>query len=178
VFFSQKYEVMGGRTAEIYRDVMPNVCALATGTGRRVMVKLHPFENVRDRERVLRSVLSEQQISLVKITAEPSLEQVLTNAWCGIGVDSSVASECRSAGVPHFLCGWLDHSGFGYSRQLARFGMGRMLDSPSELDAIPEMIADWNAWAQPPQVSEPIDSRVLERMLFGSSEVGVKQCAS
>jgi hypothetical protein len=56
--------------------------------------------------------------------------------------------------------------------------MGRMLDSPRELDAIPEMIADWNAWAQPPQVSEPIDSRVLERMLFGSSEVGVKQCAS
>jgi hypothetical protein len=178
VFFSQKYEVMGGRTAEIYRDVMPNVCALATGTGRRVMVKLHPFENVRDRERVLRSVLSDQQISLVKITAEPLLEQVLTDAWCGIGVDSSVAAECRSAGVPYFLCGWLDHSGFGYSRQLARFGMGRMLDSPSELDAVPEMIADWSAWAQPPQVSEPVDSKVLERMLFGTSEVSVKQCAS
>jgi hypothetical protein len=55
--------------------------------------------------------------------------------------------------------------------------MGRMLDSPSQLDAIPEMIADWSAWA-PPQVSEPIDSKVLERMLFGTSEVSVKQCAS
>jgi hypothetical protein len=56
--------------------------------------------------------------------------------------------------------------------------MGRMLDSPSELDAVPEMIADWSAWAQPPQVSEPVDSKVLERMLFGTSEVSVKQCAS
>jgi hypothetical protein len=53
-----------------------------------------------------------------------------------------------------------------------------MLDGPSELDAIPEMIADWSVWAQPSQVSEPIDSRVLERMLFGTSEVSVKQCAS
>jgi hypothetical protein len=53
-----------------------------------------------------------------------------------------------------------------------------MLDSPSELDPIPEMIADWSAWAQPPQVSEPVDSKVLERMLFGTSEVSVKQCAS
>src|SRR5690242_21880565 len=65
VFFSQKYEVMGGRTAEIYRDVMPNVCALAIRTERRVVVKLHPFENARDRERELRSVLREQQISPV-----------------------------------------------------------------------------------------------------------------
>lgn len=178
LFFSQKYEVLGGRAADIYRDVVPNLCALAVRTAGRVLVKLHPFESVRDRERVLRSVLSQPQMSVVKITSEPSLGRVLTDAWCGIGVDSSVAAECRSAGVPYFLCGWLDHSGFGYSRQLARFGMGRMLDSPSELDAIPEMIADWGAWAQPPQVSEPIDSKVLERMLFGTSEVSVKQCAS
>src|SRR4029078_617154 len=103
---------------------------------------LSHFEKARVGERMLRSVLSDEQMSLVKITAEPLLEQVLTDAWCGIGVDSSVAAECRSAGVAYVLCGWLDHSGFGYSRQLARFGMGRMLDSPSELDAVPEMIAD------------------------------------
>jgi hypothetical protein len=178
VFFSQKYEVLAGRAKEIYRDIVPGLCAIAVGTGHRVVVKLHPFENIKDRKKLLRSVLTAQQMAVVDIVADCSLQEILNDAWCGIGVDSSVATESQAVGVPYFLCGWLDYSGFGYSQQLARFGMGRMLYGPSDLDHIPEMVANWKPSSHEQQLWKRIDSNLLERVLFAAGENSLKQCAS
>jgi hypothetical protein len=178
VFFSQPYEVLTGRPAEIYREVLPQLCAVGQRTGHRVMVKLHPFESAKGRKKLLQSVLTNEELPLVDISSECSLQTVLADAWCGIGVDSSVAAECSPAGVPYFLCGWLDFGGFGYSRQLARFGAGRMLEQPGELAELPEMIASSPVPIASQQLCKTIAPGLLEKILFTRCEVGLKQCAS
>ena len=172
VFFSQPYEVLAGRTAEIYRELLPRLCAVARLTGHKVTVKLHPFESMKDRKRLLNSVLSEAEISLVQVIAQQPLADLLTHAWFGIGVDSSVAVECALAGVPYFLCGWLDHSGFGYGQQLARYSVGRMLHTASEIGAIPELIGNWMR-PELTRLSQTVDKDVLDGMLFGQRKVSL-----
>jgi hypothetical protein len=172
VFFSQPYEVLAGRTAEIYRELLPRLCAVARRTGRKVTLKLHPFESLRDRKRLLNSVLSEAEISLVQVVAQQPLAELLTHAWFGIGVDSSVAVECALAGVPYFLCGWLDHSGFGYGQQLARYRVGRMLHAASEIEAIPDLIGNWTR-PELTRVSKSVDKDVLDGMLFAHNKVSL-----
>lgn len=178
VFFSQPYEVLAGRSAEIYREVLPQLCAVGQRTGRRVIVKLHPFESAKGRKKLLQSVLTNEEFSVVDVSADSSLQRVLADAWCGVGVDSSVAAECSLAGVPYFLCGWLDFGGFGYSRQLARFGAGRMLERPSRLAEIPEMIASSPGRIASQQLCKTVEPGLLEKILFTPCEVGLKQCAS
>jgi hypothetical protein len=175
VFFSQPYEVLAGRPAEIYRDILPQLCAIARRTGRRMIVKLHPFESQRARKKLLQSVLTTEEMSQVKVAADSSLDAVLNSAWCGIGVDSSVAMECCAAGIPYFLCGWVDYSGFGYSRQLAQFGAGHMLEDCSQLARIPEMIANWSP-SKGQQFCAPIDSDLLEKVLFHTYEAQLNPC--
>jgi hypothetical protein len=172
VFFSQPYEVLAGRTAEIYRELLPKLCALARLTGHKVILKLHPFESVKDRKRLLNSVLSQAEISLVQVIAQQPLTDLLTHAWFGIGVDSSVAVECALAGVPYFLCGWLDHSGFGYGQQLARYGVGRMLHTATEIAAIPELIGNCMR-PELTRLSPTVDKDVLDGMLFAHSKVSL-----
>jgi hypothetical protein len=175
VFFSQPYEVLAGRTAEIYREILPEVCAVARRTGRKVIVKLHPFESVRDRRRMLISVLSAADFSLACLVSQASLEEILPETWCGVGIDSSVAAECALAGIPYFLCGWLERSGFGYGRHFAAYGAGIMLEAAGELAEIPQMIAGW----KPPnrvRLCQPASADLLDRMLFGT-EVRARTCA-
>jgi len=57
-----------------------------------------------------------------------------------VTVESTVAFECASVGIPAFLCGWLRHAYAGYAPQYARFGVGRMLETPDDLLRIPEML--------------------------------------
>ena len=172
VFFSQPYEVLAGRTREIYRELLPKLCALATVSGRRIKVKLHAFEGVNSRSRTLRSVLAESEMSLVQLVDRKSLDSLLSDAWCGIGIDSSVAVECALAGVPYFLCGWLDYSGFGYGQQFARYGAGRMLHSASELAEIPAIVANWR---EPDLngLAQTIDTEVLDALLFSHNKVSL-----
>jgi hypothetical protein len=135
VFFSQPFEVYGGRAGEIYREILPRLARLSDRTNRNIVIKLHPFESVRDRERLLRSVLPSEDCVRIEISRAPAAE-IIARAWCGVGVDSSVAVECTLQGVPYFLCRWLDFNGFGYMKQFARFGAGIMLDTPDEILSI------------------------------------------
>src|SRR5207302_5527195 len=48
-FFSEPYEVASARTAEFYRDLLPPLADMALKTGRKLVVKLHPFESQRER---------------------------------------------------------------------------------------------------------------------------------
>jgi hypothetical protein len=177
VFFSQPYEVLAGRTVEIYREVLPSLCAVARRSGRKLILKLHPFESVKDRKRVLTGMLSPADLSLVQVVAQVSLEEVLRNAWCGVTVDSSVAVECAMSGVPYFLCSWLDWSGFAYSQQLARYGAGRALCAKKDLETIPELIATWNEPASD-RLWKAIEPELLDEILFNRTKATLRMHAS
>ncbi|MFZ0478914.1 MAG: hypothetical protein WAL71_07170 [Terriglobales bacterium] len=140
VFFTEPYETDLWRTQAIYREVVPRLCAAARAAGKKVVMKLHPFESVRQRQRMLNELLNKDERQLVSVTAAALSREILQNTWCGVTVESSTAVECATAGIPAFLCGWLRHAYVGYAQQFARFGVGQMLACPDDLLKISEML--------------------------------------
>jgi hypothetical protein len=133
VFFTEPYETDFWRVEAIYREVLPRLCAAARGSGKTVILKLHPFERARQRRRLVKRTLNERDRKLVSVTDAPLSGEILSNTWCAVTVESTVAFECASRGIPAFLCGWLRHAYAGYAPQYVRFGAGRMLESPDDL---------------------------------------------
>jgi hypothetical protein len=140
VFFSEPYEADSWRVEAIYRELLPRLLASALRSGKRVVVKLHPFESLRQRQRLLKRVLSSADQHLVSLTDEPFSQRILQETWCAVTVESTVAFECATVGIPVFLCGWLRHAYSGYAPQYARFGVGRMLEAPDDLLKIPDAL--------------------------------------
>ena len=94
--------------------------------------------------------------------------KVMSRAWCGLSVDSSVAVECVLNKIPFFVCGWLDFTGLGYLDQFARFDVARVLPAPGDIERIPEMIAEWRWDANKlERLWRRCDSQQLEQLLFG-----------
>jgi hypothetical protein len=139
-WFVEPYETDLWRAETIYREVLPRLCSVARAAGKVVVLKLHPFESLRDRERLVKRSLSVDDRELVTVTDAPLSRQILQRTWCAVTVESTVAFECAAAGIPAFLCGWLRHAYTGYSAQYVRFGVGRLMESPDELLRIPAMI--------------------------------------
>src|SRR5208282_2887801 len=140
VFFTEPYETDFWRAEAIYREVLPRLCAAARDSGKTVMLKLHPFESARQRRRLVKRTLNERDRKLVSVTDAPLSGEILRNTWCAVTVESTVAFECASRGIPAFLCGWLRHAYSGYAPQYVRFGAGRMLESPDDLLRISDML--------------------------------------
>src|ERR1035437_5365933 len=139
-FFSEPYETDFWRVEAIYREVLPRLCSAARRSGKTVVLKLHPFESARQRRSLVKRILSEEDRNLVSMTDAPLSGEILRQTWCAVTVESTVAFECASAGVPAFLCGWLRHAYAGYAPQYVRFGVGRMLEVPDDLLRIPDMV--------------------------------------
>jgi hypothetical protein len=139
VFFTEPYESDFWRAEAIYREVLPRLCAAARQAGKRVLLKLHPFETVAQRQRLVNAILGEDDRKILSVIATPLSREILAATWCAVTVESTVARECADAGIPVFMCGWLRHAYCGYMRQFARFGVGRILDSADDLLGIPEM---------------------------------------
>ncbi len=179
VLFSQPYEVTGGRTREIYREILGPLVQVAQQLNRRIILKLHPFESSRGRARLLKSVLAEDEIDRIEISTSRAAE-VLPRTFLGIGLDSSVAVECAQREIPYFLCGWLDFGGFGYLRQFARFGVGELLEKPSEILSIPQKVAEFKPNRSKIQrLWQPTDDLRLDQFLFGAGGVlTANECAS
>ena len=59
-FFTEPYETDLWRAEAIYRELLPRLCAAARGSGKSVVLKLHPFESVRQRRRLVARILSER----------------------------------------------------------------------------------------------------------------------
>jgi len=140
VFFTEPYETDLWRVEAIYREVLPRLCAAARASGKSVVLKLHPFESARRRLRLVKSTLSEGDRKIVSVTDAPLSRDILQQTWCAVTVESTVAFECASVGIPAFLCGWLRHVYAGYAPQYVRFGVGRMLELPDDLLRIPDML--------------------------------------
>lgn len=169
VFFSQPYEVDGGRTDQIYREILPHLYSAARSSGRKLIVKLHPFESKRARKKLVDSILRQATTTEVEIVDGMPPEQVLARAWCGITVDSSVAVEGALRNVPFFLCGWLDFAKLGCLPQFARFEVAEVLNSPVEIEQIPQRIADY---APSPMTLKKLSGNInhaqLDEIMFGN----------
>lgn len=142
VFFTEPYETDLWRAEAIYRELLPRLCAAARNSGKTIVLKLHPFETAAQRRRLLKATLADGDLRLVRVTASPMSPEILRNTWCAVTVESTVAFECASVGVPAFLCGWLRHAYSGYALQYARFGVGRILEASADLLRIPEMMEE------------------------------------
>jgi hypothetical protein len=142
IFFSEPAESVGGRTEEVYRELIPPLLHIADEHRRTLILKLHPFENARERSRLLESALGPERRAKVKIVSGPLSADLLATAWFGITVESSTVVDCARNSVPCFLCEWLVAMPFGYVEQYARFGIGRLMRSPSDLAEIPRILSE------------------------------------
>src|ERR1039458_6595459 len=70
------------------------------GSGKTVVLKLHPFESARQRLRLVKRILSEDDRKLVSVTDAPLSHEILQKTWCAVTVGSTVAFECASVGIP------------------------------------------------------------------------------
>lgn len=168
VVFSEAYELFAGRVEDFYREVFPRLCSVARETGRRVVLKLHPFESLRARRRVLQKVLSGKDFQCVEIRSGPLTQELMDRVWCGITVESSVACDCALQGVPCFLCHWFESSWYEYGRQFAKFGAGYLLNSPEELLRIPALVEEFRSTPEMRgRLVTAIGSARLEEVLSG-----------
>lgn len=156
LFISEPVDVAGGRPEEFYRDILPGLADLALATRRKLIVKLHPIESQSERAGIVARVLSSRQKDAVQIVTGPLTEDLLSQAWFGITILSTVAVECAVRGIPCFLCQWLNFSPYGYQEQFIRFGVGIRLKNPSEIEKIPQLLSQNSAspdlsrnWWQP-----------------------------
>jgi hypothetical protein len=178
VFFSQPYEVIGGRSDAIYRQIIPGLYSVATASKRKLIIKLHPFESRRQRQALLNSVLADADQQKVEVIGGVPPEQVMSRVWCGVTINSSVAVECAMRDIPFFLCGWLDFTGDGYLEQFARYGVAEVLQSPEDIHRIPQMVADYRPDpVRQQRIWQAADPNQLDAILFATRQTRVKQCA-
>jgi hypothetical protein len=167
VFFSEPYEIVGGRCSEFYKEILPRLAGIASATGHELVVKLHPFESRRERVRLINAALSERERDVTRVVAGPLSDELLEEAWCAVTVLSTTAVDCTLRGIPVFLCEWLDCSQYGYSQQFAKFGAGTALNSPNDIRQIPALIKNF----KPTNITDlcnPITAEDLEELLSGS----------
>ncbi len=171
VYFSEPYEADSWRVEAMYRELLPRLLEVARRSGKTVVVKLHPFESLRQRRRLLKTVLGHADQGLVSLTDEPLSRQVLEKTWCAVTIESTVAFECATVGIPVFLCGWLRHAYSGYAPQYARFGVGRMLDAPDDLLKIPEAL---KIAIPAERLVQAITAKALSEVLCGPPPKGLR----
>jgi hypothetical protein len=140
VFFSEPYELYYGRTETLYAELLPRLCAIGREHGRKVMVKLHPFESLAERSQLVERVLTDNDQKLVEVTAVPLSEGLLRKIWFSVTVESSVTVECALADVPCFLCGWFDIDLYSYAKEYEKFGAATILDDPADISRIPALL--------------------------------------
>lgn len=142
IFFSEPYEVYGMRGEEVYREVLPALCRVAQESGRDVIVKLHPFESLRQRSQLVREVLGSTGSGKVRVLDGPLTDELLSRAWFGITVESTTVVDCLRHGVPCFLCGWYTVIPCGYLDQYEKYGIGERLGSAAEIAGIPNRMGN------------------------------------
>jgi hypothetical protein len=145
VFFSEAYEVSGGRAGSFYQDVLPRLADLALAEGKKFIVKLHPSESLTERQALVQQILNDEQQRVTEVVGGPLKDEMRSTAWFGVTVMSTVAVECAARGIPCFLCAWLEAWPYGYDDQFARFGAGIRIERPADLRQIPEILRNYES---------------------------------
>ncbi len=168
VFFSEPYESAGGRGEEVYRELVPALARLAHQAGRKLIIKLHPFESVSGRSRLVQQVLPAKHQATVEIISGLLSRDLLLKTWFGITVESSTVLDCTLQRIPCFLCEWLVLNPYGYIQQYARFDLGYILKSPEQIAQIPRMLALQKLRSPPLEgIWQPIEPERLRQYLGG-----------
>jgi hypothetical protein len=168
VFFTEPYGIAGWRVEEVYRDLLPRVLALAESCGLQVVFKLHPFENVPAHWRRLRRYLPKEKLPAIQVMAGAITSELWQKARLALTVQSTVALECATEGVPVFLCAWLQLAISGYIQQYEKFGIARVLNSPAEIADIPRWLETQGGFTPvPEQVWKALDAREFQGLLRG-----------
>ncbi len=169
VFFSEQYELTYGRTHALYGEILPQLCVVARRHGKRLIVKLHPFESPASRRKLIATVLSKEERELVDLVHGPLTPELLDNAWFAVTVESSVSVDCAIRGIPCFLCGWFVAPVARYKEQFVSYGAARCLESPEYIRQIPELLPSFRIT---PEVQRglwnPILPATLEALLQNS----------
>jgi hypothetical protein len=170
VFFSEPYEVASMRAEEVYRELLPVLCRVARQNGRDLVIKLHPFESRAQRSRMVRDILSPEDVILVKLQDGPLTADLMAQAWFGITVESTTVIDCLQNGVCCFICGWLTLSPYEYQQQYARFGVGQLLENVEQVSEIPRRVEELQNQLVPPAVlSKAADPAMLRQWLTSGS---------
>jgi hypothetical protein len=173
IFFSEPYEAVGMRAEEVYRELMPPLCRLAATHGRGLIVKLHPFESRSQRRELIRNLLTPKDRELVTVVDGPLTDELMTQAWFGITVESTTVIDCLKSGIPCFLCRWLILWPFEYGQQYARFGVGEALQSAEQIADIPSRLAAFENQSSAQAVLMPtVDPVLLQSLLTGARTRG------
>jgi hypothetical protein len=115
-------------------------------------------------------VLTDNDRRLVEVTAVALSERLLRKIWFSVTVESSVAVECALAEVPCFLCGWFDIDLYSYGKQYARFGAATILDDPTDISHIPDLLKSKRPGAEVRnRLSHPITREDFEAVLQGKA---------
>jgi hypothetical protein len=165
ILFSEPYETGEMRGEEVYREILSPLIRVARDNGRRVIVKLHPFESKAQRERMIRHLFPAEDRKRITVLDGPLNAKILSQAWFGITVESSTAMNCWENGTPCFLCGWLALSPYGYLQQYARFGIGEELQSAEQIAQIPQRLLNMKRPHAGEAESTIIDPASLKRLL-------------
>ncbi|MGD0512724.1 MAG: hypothetical protein ABSA29_05440 [Terriglobales bacterium] len=139
VFFTEPYLSSGWRSDEVYRDLLPRLCALAQACGLRLVFKLHPFDSIKGHRKMLRRFVPEYEYQ-IEVFAGPPADRLWINTRLALTVQSSTALQCTTLGIPVFLCAWLRDPYSGYVQQYQRFGVGHVLESPEQIADIPRLL--------------------------------------
>jgi hypothetical protein len=168
VFFSEPYEGVGMRAEEVYREILPPLCRLARENGRGVILKLHPFESAPQRRRMIRETLSPEDSEFVNVVKGPLNDELMSQTWFGVTVESTTVIDCMQHGIQCFVCGWLTLWPFEYVQQYARFGVGEILRGAEQVAEIPQRLARFqsHAAAEPTHAADPAQ---LQRWLTTKS---------
>jgi hypothetical protein len=165
ILFSEPYEAVGMRGEEVYRELIPSLLRVAHENDRELFIKLHPFESITQRKRLLLEILgpAAERVTMLDGPLAPSL---IVQAWCGITVESTTVMDCLQNGVCCFLCGWLKLSAYEYVQQYARFGMGEVLHNLEQIQEIPTRVADFaKRPAHVGLLATPADPPLLQKWL-------------
>jgi len=138
VFFTEAYEASGWRGEEVYKDLLPRLCSLAQNCGLKLILKLHPFDSVRSHRKKLRCILGDQQGEVQLVTGPPT-DDLWKKTKFALTGQSSIALECAARGIPVFVCTWLRDPYSGYVQQYEKFGVGYALESPQQLETVPQL---------------------------------------
>ena len=164
VFFSEAYEAHGARADEIYKEILVPLANLAFKAGRQLVIKLHPFENAKRRRKLAYAIVPATMHSILHVIAGPLTPALLGRTWFGVTVLSTVAMECTAAGIPCFLCEWLEYPHHGYGDQFRRYGAGYTLHTADEVSDIPKKIESKPVGSLIDDLWQAIPERELEQL--------------
>jgi hypothetical protein len=167
VFFTEAYHTAAWRSDEVYRELLPELTALANACELELVFKLHPFESIEAHRRLLKRILPQPEAARIRVLDGSPSSELWRKTRFALTGQSTVALECNARNIPVFLCAWLRDPYSGYVQQYARFGIGQILNSAAGIANIPGLLKSRPFPAKNKSL-QTMDSNLLRQLLCGN----------